>query len=68
MTAALRGLPIGQKSTVKIPVSCFAGKGLDLETVNTPFLVYTDGAFSASFANVRWVPKAGADPDVLPCI
>ncbi|SDP04459.1 glycoside hydrolase family 3 protein [Lentzea jiangxiensis] len=66
-TQAFRNLPIGQKATVKVPVSCFTDKGLDLELVNTPFLVYTDGAFQASFANVRWVPKAGADPDVVPC-
>ncbi|GAB2848767.1 glycoside hydrolase family 3 protein [Lentzea nigeriaca] len=66
-TQAFRALPIGQKKTVKVAVSCFADKGLDLENVNTPFLVYTDGTFQASFANVRWVPKAGADPDVLPC-
>ncbi|MEV6237132.1 exo 1,3/1,4-beta-D-glucan glucohydrolase [Lentzea sp. NPDC051838] len=66
-TQAFRGLPIGQKSTVKVSVNCLADKGLDLENVNTPFLVYTDGAFQASFANVRWVPKAGADPDVIPC-
>ncbi|MEU0881460.1 exo 1,3/1,4-beta-D-glucan glucohydrolase [Lentzea sp. NPDC005914] len=66
-TQAFRNLPIGQKSTVKVAVNCFAEKGLDLENVNTPFLVYTEGTFQASFANVRWVPKAGADPDVIPC-
>ncbi|GLY54096.1 exo 1,3/1,4-beta-D-glucan glucohydrolase [Lentzea sp. NBRC 102530] len=66
-TQVFRDLPVGQKSTVKIPVSCFSDKGLDLELVNTPFLVYTDGAFQASFANIRWVPKAGTDPDALPC-
>ncbi|MET9634681.1 exo 1,3/1,4-beta-D-glucan glucohydrolase [Lentzea sp. NPDC006480] len=66
-TQAFRNLPVGQKSTVKVAVSCFADKGLDLENVNTPFLVYTEGTFQASFANVRWVPKAGADPDAIPC-
>ncbi|WP_409491014.1 glycoside hydrolase family 3 N-terminal domain-containing protein [Amycolatopsis sp. cmx-11-12] len=59
----LAGTP---KSTVKIPVSCFAN-GLDLENINTPFLVYTDGRFSASFANVRWVPKGAQDPDARSC-
>ncbi|WP_189236049.1 glycoside hydrolase family 3 protein [Planomonospora parontospora] len=66
-TSLFAGLPVGTKSTVKIPVSCFAAGGLDLENVNTPFLVYTEGAFSASFANVRWVPKAAADPDARKC-
>jgi beta-glucosidase len=65
-TKLFNDLPVGAKTTVKIPVSCFA-TGLDFEHINTPFLVYTDGAFSASFANVRWVPKAGKDPDAKSC-
>ncbi|GAA3023938.1 exo 1,3/1,4-beta-D-glucan glucohydrolase [Streptosporangium longisporum] len=66
-TSLFQGIPVGTKTTVKIPVSCFAAGGLDLEVVNTPFLVYTEGAFSASFANVRWVPKAAGDPDARKC-
>ncbi|MFB9909308.1 exo 1,3/1,4-beta-D-glucan glucohydrolase [Allokutzneria oryzae] len=66
-TKLFTDLPVGTKSTVKIPIACFAEKGLDPEGVNTPFLVYTDGAFQASFANIRWVPKAGADPDARKC-
>ncbi|ETK37432.1 glycoside hydrolase family 3 protein, partial [Microbispora sp. ATCC PTA-5024] len=66
-TSLFQKMPAGVKTTVKIPISCFAAGGLDLEVVNTPFLVYTDGAFSASFANVRWVPKAATDPDALSC-
>lgn len=66
-TGVFSGLPTGVKSTVKIPISCFGNGGLDLENVNTPFLVYTEGAFQASFANVRWVPKAAADPDAKTC-
>ncbi len=65
-TNLFTGLAGDGKSTVKIPVSCFAN-GLDFENVNTPFLVYTEGAFSASFANVRWVPQAADDPDALAC-
>jgi beta-glucosidase len=56
----------GPKTTVKIPVSCF-DNGLDFEHINTPFLVYTDGTFQASFANVRWVPQGAKDPDARPC-
>ncbi|GIH93465.1 glycoside hydrolase family 3 N-terminal domain-containing protein [Planobispora siamensis] len=66
-TSLFQGLPVGTKATVKIPIACFAEKGLDMENVNTPFLVYTEGAFSASFANVRWVPKAASDPDARKC-
>ncbi|GAA1274668.1 exo 1,3/1,4-beta-D-glucan glucohydrolase [Sphaerisporangium rubeum] len=65
-TNLFTSMPIGVKQTVKIPLSCF-NNGLDFENVNTPFLVYTEGAFSASFANVRWVPQAGKDPDAKSC-
>ncbi|HEV7974103.1 exo 1,3/1,4-beta-D-glucan glucohydrolase [Amycolatopsis sp.] len=65
-TKLFTDLPIGVKSTVKIPISCFA-TGMDFENVNTPFLVYTDAAFSASFANVKWSPQAGKDPDAKAC-
>ncbi|MEO3810222.1 exo 1,3/1,4-beta-D-glucan glucohydrolase [Sphaerisporangium sp. B11E5] len=64
-TNLFTGLPQGVKQTIKIPISCFMG--LDLENVNTPFLVYTEGAFSASFANIRWVPQAAKDPDAKSC-
>jgi beta-glucosidase len=66
-TKLFRDLPTGTKSTVKIPLGCFAASGLDFELVNTPFLVYTEGAFSASFANVRWVPKGAQAPDAKKC-
>ncbi len=64
-TNVFTGLAGHGKSTVKIPLSCFTG--LDFENVNTPFLVYTDGKFQASFANVRWVPNGASDPDATPC-
>ncbi|CCH32074.1 exo 1,3/1,4-beta-D-glucan glucohydrolase [Actinosynnema sp. NPDC047251] len=67
VTKVLTDLPVGTRSTVKIPVSCLAAAGLDLEKVNIPFLVFTDGPFEASFANVRWVPKAAQDPDAKTC-
>ncbi|MFC6082463.1 glycoside hydrolase family 3 N-terminal domain-containing protein [Sphaerisporangium aureirubrum] len=65
-TNLFTSMPTGVKQTVKIPLSCFAN-GLDPENINTPFLVYTEAAFSASFANVRWVPQAAKDPDAKSC-
>ncbi|MBB5959680.1 beta-glucosidase [Saccharothrix tamanrassetensis] len=66
-TKVFTDLPVGQKATMKIPVSCLTAAGLDAEKVNIPFLVFTDGPFQASFANVRWVPKAAQDPDARTC-
>ena len=43
-TRLFRDLPVEQKTTVKIPLSCFTAKGLNAAMVNTPFLVYTAGA------------------------
>src|SRR5467141_1828685 len=66
-TRLFRSLPTGVRQTVKIPLQCFAAAGTDMVIVNTPLLLYTEGAFQLSFANVRWVPGAAADPDATAC-
>ncbi|PPK98556.1 beta-glucosidase [Kineococcus xinjiangensis] len=66
-TSLFSGLPLGAKTTVKVPLSCFDTGALDFEAVNTPFLVYTEGALEAAFANVRWVPGAADDADAVAC-
>ncbi|TDV44938.1 Hsp70 family protein [Actinophytocola oryzae] len=63
-TALFRGLPTEQKTTLRIPLSCFVDKGLDAEMVNTPFLVYTAGVFDATFSDVRWEAHVS---DATPC-
>ena len=66
-TKLFQSLPTGTRSTVKIPLRCFAAAGTDMAIVNTPILFYTERAFQLSFANVRWVPGAAADPDATGC-
>lgn len=66
-TRLFTGLPLNTKRTVKIPLACFAAKGTDFTLVDTPFLVYTEKAFTASFANIRWVPGAAKDADAQTC-
>lgn len=66
-TSLFRSLPVGVRTTVKVPLSCFAAAGLDFATVNTPMVLYTEGAFSLSLADVRWSPGAGDDPDAVRC-
>lgn len=63
-TTLFRGMPVGQKTTVRIPLSCFTDKGLNATKVNTPFLVYTGGAFDATFSSIRWEPTA---KNATPC-
>jgi hypothetical protein len=59
-----RDMPAGQRVTVKIPLKCFTAKGLNVSMVNTPFLVYTAGAFDATFSDVRWEANV---TDATPC-
>jgi hypothetical protein len=67
VTALFQRLTPERTSTVKIPLTCFTSAGLDPEHVNTPFLVYTDEPFDATFSNVRWESGAAADPDATAC-
>jgi molecular chaperone DnaK len=63
-TKMFRGMPPGGKATVKIPLTCFTAHGLNAAMVNTPFLVYTSGAFDATFSNIRWEANV---TDATPC-
>ncbi len=66
-TTVLKGLPVGSKSTLKVPLACFAAKGADFSAIDVPFLVYTDRRFVASFANIRWQINAATAADALRC-
>ncbi|MFC5286449.1 Hsp70 family protein [Actinokineospora guangxiensis] len=66
-TGLFAGLPVGEKTTVRVPLSCFVDKGLKPDQVDTYFLIYTEGRFEAAFDSVRWVKGAGADSDAVGC-
>ncbi|WP_432990117.1 Hsp70 family protein [Dactylosporangium sp. CA-233914] len=66
-TELLRALPVEQRSTIRIPLSCFVVNGLDLTKVDTFFLVETGGQLDASFFDIRWVPGAADGPGVTAC-
>jgi len=66
-TKLFRGLPRRKRTTVTIPLSCFTDKGLKPATVNTPFLVYTTGAFDVTFSNIRWEPDVNPGPPAKRC-
>ncbi|MFD4637077.1 Hsp70 family protein [Lentzea sp. NPDC058436] len=67
-TGLFQQLPPGQKTTVRIPLECFASGGLDPSNVDVPFLVHTTAPFEATFAQLRW-ESAGTDAGgpVTPC-
>ncbi|GAA3677797.1 hypothetical protein GCM10022267_75770 [Lentzea roselyniae] len=66
-TQVLQKLPIGKRSTVTVPVSCFKDKGLDPVHVNTPFLVATAGVLDFSVERIRWVAGAADKTDSVKC-
>jgi beta-glucosidase len=66
-SAVLRPLAGKGKQTVKIPLSCFAAKGLPLAAFSTPFSVAADAPFAATFANIQIVGGAAKDKDALAC-
>lgn len=57
----------GTKKTIKIPLACFAAKGVDLGKVDVPFSVSTEGALVAAFTNIEVVIDAGSDAEALRC-
>ncbi|MGW5050427.1 Hsp70 family protein [Actinokineospora sp. NPDC004072] len=66
-TTLFAGMAAEESKRVVIPLSCFTAVGLDPTKVNTPFLVYTDGAFDATFSGVEWVPQAAEEPAAVGC-
>jgi len=55
-------------TTLKIPLECFAKKGMNYSVLNTVFLFFTEGKMEFNLGNVRIVPK-GVDTmaDALKC-
>jgi molecular chaperone DnaK len=60
-----RDAPTNERITVKVPLSCFVTAGLNKTRVDTPFLVYSEQAMDATFANIRW--EANPDSGQLQC-
>jgi beta-glucosidase len=66
-TSAFTNLAGKAKQSIKIPLSCFVSKGLNLSKIDTPFSVSSEGNFSAAFTNIQIVGGAAKDLDVLTC-
>jgi len=66
-SAVLKQLVGKGKQTVKIPLACFAAKGLPLAAFSTPFSIAADAPFAATFANIQIVGGAAKDKDALAC-
>jgi beta-glucosidase len=67
VTALFTRLADGARHTVKLPLACFVARGADLDRIDTPFSIASDGAFSAAFTNIELAGGAAKDQDALRC-
>lgn len=67
VTDVMRGLAGKQKQTVRIPVACFTGRGLNPANVDAAFAVSSDAPFAASFANIQVIGGAAKEKDAIAC-
>lgn len=47
----------GEWHSVTLPLDCFSNAGTDFSMVDTPFLMFTEGALRMQLANIRWEPQ-----------
>ncbi|WP_043659610.1 Hsp70 family protein [Thermocrispum municipale] len=65
----LKRLPVGQRITVAVPLHCIAehpGNLWQPESVDTPWLLYSEDALAASFTRIYWTADA-SDLNPVPC-
>lgn len=67
LTATLSGYALGAKHTVKVPLACFADRGLNLGGVEVPFSVSASAPFSAAFTDIKVMAGAGKHPEAIAC-
>ena len=60
----LKALPADEWLRVSLDLKCFADGGLNIKSVDTPFLLSTAGKMAVSIADVNIVPGAGVDATI----
>ncbi|MBL8550256.1 MAG: exo 1,3/1,4-beta-D-glucan glucohydrolase [Hyphomonadaceae bacterium] len=56
----LRAAPVGEWTSLRVRLSCFARAGAQMGTVTTPFALESAGAMGVSISGVRLAPGEGA--------
>ena len=56
------GVPEGAWDTLQIPLRCFQDSGAEMDKIDTPFLITTNGPFTLRFSRIAIAP---ADPAAL---
>ena len=62
VTPVFAGVPEGAWDTLQIPLRCFQASGAEMDRIDTPFLITTDGPFALRFSRIAIAP---ADPAAL---
>ena len=62
VTPIFSGVPEGAWDTLQIPLRCFEASGAEMDRIDTPFLITTDGPFTLRFSRIAIAP---ADPAAL---
>lgn len=61
IAADLRSMEVGSYRTLRVPLACLLADGLDVSSVNTPFLLYSAGPMTVEIENVRWEPFTASE-------
>ncbi len=67
ITDVVRDADRGTTTEMVVPAECFSRDGLDIEKVNTPFLLIGQGDIAVSVGNIRWESDSGKNSDALNC-
>lgn len=67
LTPLLRGMAVGEKRHIVVPLACFAARGADLARVEIPFALGADAPFAAAIAQISVQAGATASPDAVDC-
>ncbi|MEU6401522.1 glycoside hydrolase family 3 N-terminal domain-containing protein [Streptomyces sp. NPDC046985] len=54
LSPALREAPLGEWTTVSVPLTRLADVGMDLRHVDVPFMLYTEGTALLDLADIGW--------------
>ncbi|GAA0303870.1 exo 1,3/1,4-beta-D-glucan glucohydrolase [Sphingomonas oligophenolica] len=61
LTATLRAAPVGQWTTLTLPLPCLAKAGLDPKRVTAPFTLESDGALALSISGIHYTSAGAGD-------
>lgn len=67
LAGTLSAYTVGSKHTVKVPLACFADRGLNLGGVEVPFSISATAPFSAAFTDIKVVAGAAKHTDAVAC-